>query len=504
MTTRIAIQISFVLGVVFGLAAPASAEPRPVVLGDQPPVAAPPKRLEGTAVLYLNRCALGCTVYVGPNDAPAHTTPIPCTSGANCPPGAGVCFCQNHGAGAFQLQPFQDQTGMAGTPAADADWAAIVQCVKEIYSPFNITVTDQQPTGVVYSEGIVAGEAMQIGYPNSASLGFGSVQCGGANNGLSFTFANEALFPGRVQFLCGVIGQETAHSFGLEHEYEFIDGTSACRDPMSYRNDCGGQRFFRNKIGSCGEGGPRSCECGGLQNTHQKLLTILGPGTPITRPPHVELIIPANGATVNNGASVAATSGSQRGIERVELWLNGHKWASAPGAAWTSTGQPDPSTYNMQFPANVPDGIIDIDVKAFEDIETEADSPTITVTKGAPCVSADACAKGQKCDAGKCYWDPPTGMLGDACTYSELCLSDICAGTADKTICTQQCVLGSTDGCPPGYDCIMTSQTGGVCFPAGAGNDTCCSIGHGPHAVWIHGALAFVVLAVIRRRRRRR
>ena len=65
---------------------------------------------------------------------------------------------------------------------------------------------------------------------------------------------------------------------------------------------------------------------------------------------------------------------------------------------------PTPS-YTLTAPTNVPDGVIDIVAKAYDDLESETDSATVTVTKGAPCADASTCATGQKCEAGKCFWD---------------------------------------------------------------------------------------------------
>jgi MYXO-CTERM domain-containing protein len=304
--------------------------------------------------------------------------------------------------------------------------------------------------------------------------------------------------------LCYVVAQETAHAYGLDHEYSFIDGTSSCRSPMTYRNDCGGQHFFRNQPANCGEYANRPCNCGGLQDSHKKLLSVLGAGTPITRPPTSTILVPANGAAIANNASVQASAGAQRGIARTELWLNGHNWAQAKGAAWGQNGQPDPSSYQMTIPPIVPDGVIDIVVKAYDDIEVETDSATVTVTKGAPCASAASCLEGQKCEAGKCFWDPPTGALGDACTYNEFCVSNMCQDTSGGQFCTQNCIVGSEGACPAMFECAATSGTGGVCLPAGSGGSGCCSVGRESNgAVVVRTGLGLLVFGLLLRRRRR-
>ncbi len=498
-----------VVAVILGASVAAADPPRGAVMfGEIHTAATAPIATE----LYINRCVGGCTIHGGGiDDAMNHISTLPCSGGASC--GGGQCFCMTSGTGTFTMSEFQNDAGQAGS-AADADWNALMKCIQEVYSPFGVKVTDQLPgQGQSYNEGIAAGVADDIGY-SSASLGgiaHVSSDCTPQNDIMSFTFANEYHGPGRVNEICAVVAQETAHSYGLDHEYSFpgsttggpvdMNGASACTDPMSYRSDCGGERFFRNQSARCGEFAPRPCNCGGDQNSHVRILTAAGPGTPITTPPTISIATPASGATATNGQQVTAIAGAQRGIATLELWLNGYKWASVSGAPWGPAGQPDPASYQLAFPADVPDGVIDIVVKAYDDLPVETDSATVTVTKGVPCASASACAKGQQCDStGRCFWAAPTGMLGDACDYPQFCVSGICDGTASKTICTQSCIVGASDSCPAGYDCLMTNGVDGVCFPPDSGGG-CCDAGAG--GALANGGLAAIVLGFVVRRRRR-
>jgi hypothetical protein len=317
----------------------------------------------------------------------------------------------------------------------------------------------------------------------------------------AFSFANHEPQDDRIYRICWTAAQETAHHFGLDHEYQFADGTSACNDPMTYREDCGGQKFFRNKGALCGEDTVRACSCPGNQNSHAKILGIFGPGTPITTPPNISVLLPANGSTIGPSTVVQAMGDAQRGIAKVELYLNNHLWGQAPGAAFGALGQP-PSVYALTIPSNVPNSVIDIQVKAYDDINVATTSSTVTVTKGAACTDATSCLKGQKCDQGKCFWDPPTGQLGDTCTYNEFCVSGVCQGTSDKQICTTTCIPGVSDSCMTGYQCVATSESAGICFPPDSGGG-CCSVEHEPRAIWVQFGLAGLVLGLVFRRRRR-
>jgi len=454
-------------------------------------VVAPPQKGVPTGVLsgqviYLNNCANGCDLKVGGEDASTMTSEI-----AKNP---------------VHWDEFAWQPG---------EWEQVLTCVKQVYSPYNVTVTDQLPQSS-YNMEIVAGDPTQIGLDNgTGGIALVSSDCTARQNSIAFaftsaidTFAQEDA-GNRVWAMCWIASQEVAHIYGLDHEFSWLDdGSSACNDPMTYLSNCGGQKFFRNRNAKCGEFGPArpgcgpSNSCASAQNSHAKLLNVFGPGTPTTTPPVVSITSPTGG-TVANGAAIAVDASSQRGVALVELYINGHKWAEAKGNIFGPTGQTNTS-YSIALPSDVPDGVMDVMVKAYDDIQVETDSATVTVTKGAPCADASTCAKGQKCDAGKCFWDAPTGVLGDKCDYPEFCQTGLCEGTtATNTICTMPCVVGATDACPMGYDCLMTDGTNGVCFTQPAAG--CCSIGGSDsHAIYAHALLAFGVLGFVARRRRRR
>jgi hypothetical protein len=383
--------------------------------------------------------------------------------------------------------------------------------VKEVYSPFNITVTDVQPTSGTWNEAIVAGVPQDIGLGDNI-LGIAPLMgdCSAEDNAISFSFANAHPPQQHVLNVCWTVAQESAHVYGLDHEYMFADGAyggSACNDPMTYRTDCGGEKFFRNHPAACGEFTSRPCRCGANQNSHLKVLSVFGPGTPITTPPTAVIDDPAPMTTIGNAAIIHVTSGAQRGVDHLELYLNGFKWGfPTPGAPFGSVGQPLPpapsATYAIKLPDDVPDSIIDIVVKAYDDLGVETDTQTVTVTKNAPCADASTCAKGQQCESGKCFWPPPAGVLGDKCDYDQFCTSLMCSSTASDRICTQTCVPGSMDSCPSGYECLMDGPGMGFCYFSSSGG--CCSAGNeSAGAMLAHIGFGGLVLGVLLRRRRR-
>jgi len=144
--------------------------------------------------------------------------------------------------------------------------------------------------------------------------------------------------------------------------------------------------------------------------------------------------------------------------------------------------------------------VIDIVVKAFDDIEIEGDSAMVTVTKGAPCASAATCLDGQKCDAGKCYWDPPAGETGDACTYKRSSARTTSAptSTAKKSVARPASSArpmparwGSPAPMPAAWDSVYRRTTVAVAASRTAG------------AVWTQLGLTGLVLGLVLRRRKR-
>jgi MYXO-CTERM domain-containing protein len=445
-------------------------------------------------IIYLDRCQPECTVTAGNNDARINSSSIPKVATAT-------------------IKEFRNSALKIGAEA-DAEWSQVVQCVREVYSPYNVMVTDVLPTGGQgFHKAIVAGNPADIGYgPDILGVAPLAGDCSAIDNVISFTFANShagtpATANERILAICWTAAQESAHAYGLDHEYQFTDYTltpnngSACNDPMTYRTDCGGQKFFRNASAKCGETGmSRPCKCGATQNSHLKVLSVFGAGMPITGSPTITLTDPTlGGGTLSKGVSAMASS--KRGVARIELFFNGYKWAEVPGAQFGLKGQPAPSAYTALVPAALPNSIVDVKMIAYDDLGAATETSVVTVTRGAPCDTADTCAGGQKCEAGKCFWDPPVGEVGDSCTFPQFCKSGLCTGTSDQQICTQDCIPGVADSCPMGLECVMSSANSGVCFFATSGG--CCSVDRSDRAWWVQLALAAALLGYLGRRRRR-
>nr|HEX4314490.1 hypothetical protein [Kofleriaceae bacterium] len=446
--------------------------------------------------IYLNPCTGGCTVTALPtadfadDDATADKTIV------LQPPGS------------YSLSEFA---------FGSASWASIVSCVQQVYSAYDVQVVDQRPASGVYNETLVAGIPGE-GNEDRSTLGIAPVatDCSPLSNEVAIVFANADPGPDHVTGVCWTVAQESAHIYGLDHEFEFVDAAaptppnssqlpSTCSDPMTYQTDCGGQKFFRDYGAKCGEFGPpednspRACRCGSLQNSHAVLMKVFGAGTPTWTAPTSAITRPATGDTIQDSSSVIVKATAQRGIEHVELVLNGAVWADTLGD-FSSQGLPG-SDYSIALPNDVPDGVIDIVARAHDDLGGVTDSATVTVTKGAPCSDASTCAAHQSCDgSGRCVYPTATAKLGDGCSFDAECESSLCAQGA----CTQNCDTLDSNSCPSDFTCKSpsTDSTAGSCEAGGAGGG-CCSTG-GSTGAGMSPLLALGVLGVISRRRRRR
>ncbi|MEZ4365691.1 MAG: hypothetical protein R2939_05320 [Kofleriaceae bacterium] len=418
-------------------------------------------------IIFLNRCVGGCTITGTENRSDARTNessiPMP-------------------GSGTFNVAEFA---------YTNEDWDELVACVQKVYAPYDVVVTDVDPgQSVIHHEAIVAGISANIGWPPDV-LGVGTVagDCSPYDNGISFSFANAHA---SMQDLCHTVAQESAHTYGLDHELE-------CSDPRTYLEGCG-PKFFRNLNAVCGEFSARPCRCSGAQNSHVSLNAVFGPNPTPLPAPTASVVSPSDGATVTSGFSVFVQATHDRGFSAAELWINGYRWAVTTEDDFTKTS----GTYTLATPPSVPDGIMDLEVRVYDDLHTVYGSAELTVTKGAPCTSAASCSEGQQCEEGRCFWDPPTAELGAACEYDEFCLSGECRDDGSGAICTQACITGTANACPTGLECTAAAGTStGYCFLPGE-DGGCCSAGD--RGVAGRFAIAGLVVAFVlgggRRRRR--
>ncbi len=408
---------------------PNSSQEEPIVFGKGGITITPdPSRIDvrpvgshTSNIIFLNRCVGGCTINPGFGDSRENTSSI-------------------LGGTAFISEFSHD----------DETWDEMVRCVKLVYEPFDIQITDVDPGSASHFEAIVAGTDDEAGF---SADGVAPAVCGIANNAITFNFANQM---NSVDRMCWTVAQETAHAFGLDHEY-------LCSDPMTYRNDCSGTKFFQDVDAPCGEGGPRSCSCTGFstQNSFRRIRDHFGTGA--LTPPTVEMRRPAAGATVRPLFPIEVAAEDNIAVKTVEFVVNGT-------VVNTLTSPP--------YVINAPEGLtgtINVQVRATDNLGTPSAPVSVEVVMG-----------------------DPLSEFGATCEFNEDCITRMCAQADGKGTCTQSCELtAETDTCPSGTGCLDVGGNG-ICWETSGSESGGCQTGGTSGA--LSGLFLVLLLGVFRKR----
>lgn len=198
-------------------------------------------RSEPARIIYLERAPV--ELRPGVDDAPSGTSSV-------------LASARN--------QP----TRVPGWKGSAAGWRNLVTCVRGLFAPFNVTVTDQRPDSDDFVLVVVGGKPRDIGVKNPRVGGLAPFN--GQVISRPVVFAFSAALAHRKQLICETIGMEVAHAYGLDHSRD-------CKDVMTYMPDCGPKRFVDKDL-KCGEKKARPCEGGkATQNSYRHLLSLLGP-----------------------------------------------------------------------------------------------------------------------------------------------------------------------------------------------------------------------------------
>lgn len=152
-------------------------------------------------------------------------------------------------------------------------WQETVDCMREIYAPFDVTITDEDPGDTPHIEAVFGGSPLDVGLPeNVAGVSPFTSDCAVIEHSIVFAFTDVMNDDPRT--VCEVMAQEVAHSFGLDHEM-------LASDPMTYLPYVG-ERAFQDEMATCGEYDGRMCGINGSvcrrrQNSYALLLERLGP-----------------------------------------------------------------------------------------------------------------------------------------------------------------------------------------------------------------------------------
>jgi hypothetical protein len=201
-----------------------------VLLLGAPPVGA-------TTTVFLDRCAAGCTYTPGVEDSRINQSSI-----------------------------ISSQSSLAASTLGDESWNAVVACVRDVFAPFDVVVTDVDPGDAPHLEVGVAGTPQNLGLP-AGIQNVAPAQCAFVPNAIGFAFAGQ--IGDDPPAICWSAAQALGSAMaGLDHEVLAGDVMSTIPGPSP--------KQFLDETASCGESTPRDCFCGGTtQNSYQQLLAVL-------------------------------------------------------------------------------------------------------------------------------------------------------------------------------------------------------------------------------------
>lgn len=154
----------------------------------------------------------------------------------------------------------------------DEMWFETMDCMRDLFAPFDVVVTDTDPGMVPHIEGVFGGHPSDVGLPdNVAGVSPFTSDCSVIESSVVFTFTD--VLPDDARLMCEIMAQEIAHSYGLDHQM-------LPEDPMTYL-DYPGERTFQDEDSVCGEFEARPCGIGGsfcraTQNSVELLTQRLG------------------------------------------------------------------------------------------------------------------------------------------------------------------------------------------------------------------------------------
>jgi hypothetical protein len=429
-------------------------------------------------VVYLNRCAQGCLVTPGDTDSRTDHSDI----------------AQNTGT----ITSFSD---------GDAKWTQVMDCVKNVMAPFNITVTDVDPGAAEHFEIMIGGDPSNIGLPQGVG-GIADYPCmGGAcsatyvPDALVFDFSN--VWQGDVLAICGTAAQEIAHAWTLDH-------ATPTNDPMTYHTytmanfgykdgaQCGSDCLYNNGTTNAfgvqcvgtGYNGTHPCTENGqaTQDEIQMITKLFGPAGAVA--PTVSFQNPTNGAGEQAGFGIDVNCTSGDGVQEVDVMVDG-----------ALVGQMFAPPFHFVAPGSLSDGTHHITALCGSNKQATA-TASVDVITGPPCTKDPECATNNLCYEHVCIAGPDaTGGLGSTCTGNDACASGTCAGNGSMNLCVIPCDVNN-DQCPSGFGCLSAGTTG-VCWLGAekGGNGGCCdSSGRGAGGSVVLG-LSLGAILITRRRR---
>jgi glucose/arabinose dehydrogenase len=277
--------------------------------------------------------------------------------------------------------------------------AAVMEAVRQDWGEYNVGVVDTRPASGDYTMNMT-GPTNPFG---GGVLGIAPLDCWDQQTHNNVTFAFHSANDGfSAAITATTIGQEVAHSYGLEHVDEpgdIMNPYNAGGDP-SFRDQC--IQIVQNL--SCPQQHAQYCGSQTMQNSHQELLGLFGPAVPDMAPPTVSITFPMDGAVYPPGSNfeVMVEALDDTGIESVQLFNNGDPLQSDAS---------EPFGWGVN---NIPEGAYELQVIATDIAGNQTMSNLVNVYVGEdPPPMGDGSGGGDGADDGDGDGDGGTDDGGD-------------------------------------------------------------------------------------------
>jgi len=197
---------------------------------------------------------------------------------------------------------------------------AVLQATRADWAAYNISVVDTRPSSGEYTMNMT-GPTNPFG---GGVLGIAPVDCGNFQTHSNITYAfHDVNDMFDAPTTATTIGQEVAHSYGLEHvnaPQDILNPTNAGGDP-SFVDEC----LPLTSGAFCPDQHLLHCPDGQGQNSHQELLTMFGPSIPDVEGPIITVTAPLTGTVYEdgNGFTVIAEIVDESIVDEATLYDNG-------------------------------------------------------------------------------------------------------------------------------------------------------------------------------------
>ncbi|MCA9707375.1 MAG: hypothetical protein KDK70_16090, partial [Myxococcales bacterium] len=271
------------------------------------------------------------------------------------------------------------QSNVTQVPGMGGDFApygqgakrdAVIQAVIADWAAYNMEIVDERPTEGEYVMNMT-GPTNPFG---PGVLGIAPLDCMNMQTHSNITFAFHSVDDEfSAPITATTIGQEVAHSFGLEH----VDEPSDIMNPYN----AGGDPAFLDECIPI-TGGPVTCpeqhaaHCDGFaQNAHQELLAMFGPAYVDVDPPTVVILSPYDGMEfVQAPATVPVTAAVVDDTEIAGVTLRNNGMV-------VSTLTEEPWAWTLE---DLGEGVWTLEVSAVDTSGNEGLSVPVVVTVGSP------------------------------------------------------------------------------------------------------------------------